>query len=774
LRHVNIFTICITLCFAALPLRAAQEHSLSGMVFDSSGQAVAGARVVLHVRSHPDRETRADEIGKFTFDHVPAGAASVDVTAPNLRPVTMHLDAARSDLSVVLDTGTVSEEITVLGMRPIPTRSSTATKTDTPLRDVPQSVTVISREVIAQQTMRSIADVVRYVPGIGIAQGEGNRDTPVFRGNSSTSDFFVDGVRDDVQYFRDIYNVERVEALKGPNAMIFGRGGVGGVLNRVTRQADWKPVRELTLQGASWNDRRLTGDFDQVLGDNVAARVTAMYENSGSYRDGVRLKREGVNPTFAFAIGPNTMLRAGYEYFHDDRTADRGITSFEGRPVATDASTFFGNSDLSNSRATVNTLSTSIDHSFNDRVTLRSRLFYGDYDKFYQNVFPGLVDASGRNVSISAYNNATQRQNLFSQTDFVVSKQTGRVAHTILAGVEIGRQVTDNFRNTGFFTSVGSNVTSVFAPLSDPTTNLPLTFRQNATDADNHGTARVASVYAQDQLTLSSHLQVIAGLRYDSFRVGFLNHRTDATFNSNDGMVSPRLGLVYKPVEPVSLYASYSLSYQPRAGEQLSSLSLSNASLEPETFRNYEVGVKWEIARVLELSAAAYRLDRGNVAVPDPVNPSLTTLVDGQRTQGIELSAAGNFSRAWSVIGAYAYQDGEITRSISPTALAGARLAQLPEHSFSLWNKYDLSSAWGAGVGVIYRGEIFTSTDNTVTLPGFTRVDAAIFYTLNDYLRAQLNVENLFDTNYYASANSNTNITPGSPRAIRLSWTTRF
>jgi catecholate siderophore receptor len=239
-------------------------------------------------------------------------------------------------------------------------------------------------------------------------------------------------------------------------------------------------------------------------------------------------------------------------------------------------------------------------------------------------------------------------------------------------------------------------------------------------------------------------------------------------------MVSPRLGLVYKPVEPVSLYASYSLSYQPRAGEQLSSLSLSNASLEPETFRNYEVGVKWEIARVLELSAAAYRLDRGNVAVPDPVNPSLTTLVDGQRTQGIELSAAGNFSRAWSVIGAYAYQDGEITRSISPTALAGARLAQLPEHSFSLWNKYDLSSAWGAGVGVIYRGEIFTSTDNTVTLPGFTRVDAAIFYTLNDYLRAQLNVENLFDTNYYASANSNTNITPGSPRAIRLSWTTRF
>jgi catecholate siderophore receptor len=779
MRSLNFLSITLILSLAASSLLAAEEHSLSGMVFDPSGQAVAGARVVLHVRSQGDRETRADSIGKFTFERVPAGAASVEVSAGNFKPVTMRLDAARSDLSVVLDTATVSEVITVHGMRPIPTRSSTATKTDTPLRDVPQAVTVISREVMAQQTMRSIGDVVRYVPGIGIAQGEGNRDTPVFRGNSSTSDFYVDGVRDDVQYFRDIYNVERVEALKGPNAMVFGRGGVGGVLNRVTRQADWKPMSEVTLQGGmlqgdSATERRLTGDFDQVLTDNIAARVTGMYENSGSFRDGVHLERQGINPTFAFAIGPNTMLRAGYEYFHDERTADRGITSFAGRPVETDPSTFFGNADDSNARATVNTLSTSLDHTFNDRVTLRSRLFYGDYDKFYQNVFPGLVDTSGTNVNISAYNNATQRRNLFSQTDLVMSKQTGSIAHTILAGVEVGRQVTDNFRNTGFFTSVGANTASVLVPLSDPTTHLPVTFRQGATDADNHGIARVASVYVQDQATLSRHLQLIAGLRYDNFRVDFLNHRTDTRFNSNDGMVSPRLGLVYKPVDPVSLYASYSLSYQPRAGEQLSSLTLSNASLEPETFRNYEVGVKWEIARVMELSAAAYRLNRGNVAVPDPVNPSVTTLVDGQRTEGVEFSASGNVSRVWSVIGAYAYQDGEITRSISATALAGARLAQLPRHSFSLWNKYDVSSAWGFGAGVIHRGEIFTSTDNTVTLPGFTRVDAAIFYTLNDRLHAQLNVENLFDTKYYATANSNTNISPGSPRAIRLSWTTRF
>jgi catecholate siderophore receptor len=773
MRSRIIVFLCTILSLAVAPLRAAQG-SVHGSVSDASGRVVVGASVILHVEASSARETRTDRAGRFVFDHVPAGRASVEVRAENFQSVTANLDEARSELRVALEDVAVADEITVLAPRPIPTRSSTATKTDTPLRDVPQSVTVITREVMAQQAMQSMGDVVRYVPGIGVAQGEGNRDTPVFRGNSSTSDFFVDGVRDDVQYFRDVYNVERIEALKGPNAMIFGRGGVGGVLNRVTRQAEWTPTRELTLQGGSWSNGRMTGDFGQVFGENVAARVTGLYENSDSYRDGVRLERQGINPTVAFAIGSNTMLRAGYEYFHDDRTADRGIPSFAGKPVAADPSTFFGNADASHSEATVNALSSSLEHRFNDRVSLRGRLFYGHYDKFYQNVFPGAVDASGTSVNIQAYNNATQRQNFFSQTDMIVTQQTGRIAHTILAGVELGRQITDNFRNTGFFTSVGPNVTSVLAPLSDPTTTLPITFRQNGTDADNHGTADIASIYAQDQIVLSQHWQAIAGLRYDRFQVDFRNDRTGATFASQDGMVSPRLGLVYKPIEPVSFYASYSLSYQPRAGEQLSSLNLSNASLEPETFRNYEIGAKWEIARVLEFTAAAYRLDRGNVAVADPVNPTVTNLVDGQRTEGVELSLGGNLTRTWSVIGAYAYQEGEITQSLSATAPAGARLAQLPEHSFSLWNKYDVSPTWGLGLGIIHRGEAFTSTDNSVTVPGFTRVDAGVFYTLSEHLRAQLNVENLFDTDYYASAHSNTNITPGSPRAIRLSWTTRF
>jgi catecholate siderophore receptor len=488
----------------------------------------------------------------------------------------------------------------------------------------------------------------------------------------------------------------------------------------------------------------------------------------------VGLERYGVNPTLAFALGPNTTLRAGYEYFHDSRTADRGISSFNGLPVATDPSTFFGNPDQSHSDATINVFSSLIEHTFANGITLRNRVSYGNYDKFYQNVFPGAVNTAGTTVSLSAYNNATDRRNLFNQTDVILSRRTGRLHHTLLTGAELGRQVTDNFRTTGFFTTLGPAVTTISVPLSNPTTSLPLEYRQSASDADNHGIATNAAVYAQDQVAFGEHVQALVGLRFESFNVDFRNNRMATDFSSSDGLLSPRLGLVYKPAAPVSIYGSYGLSYLPRAGEQLSSLSLSNQALDPEEFRNYEVGAKWDVAPALAFTAALYRLDRSNVVVPDPIDPTLSLLVDGQRTKGLELGLGGRVTRAWSLIGGYAYQDGKITRALSATVQAGAVLAQLPRHSFSLWNKYELSSQWGIGLGLIHRTDVFTSTDNSVILPAFVRVDAGVFFNLNSKLQAQLNVENLLDKDYYASAHSNTNITPGSPRAVRVALTTRF
>ncbi len=670
----------------------------------------------------------------------------------------------------------VSETVEVRGNMPYRADTSlTATRTLTPLRDVPQSVTVVTQTMIADQRMQSMADVTRYVPGIGMGQGEGNRDAPILRGNSTTADFFVDGIRDDVQYFRDLYNVERVEALKGPNAMIFGRGGAGGVINRATRQADWSTAREVTLQGGSHDNRRVTFDLDQPLSNGLAGRLTGMYENSDSYRRGVNVARYGFNPTLGFMVKDSTTIRVGYERFHDDRTADRGVPSFGNRPVSTDASTFFGDPDMSNTFVTVDALTAAVDHKLAGTALLRNRSRFANYDKFYQNVYPGIaVSSDGQSASLAAYNNATQRQNIFNQTDLNFTVASGRVRHVLLAGAEFGRQATDNVRNTGYFTSVGATAMSFSVPVSAPTVSVPVTFRQSATDAHNTGVATVAAVYAQDQMELSSRIQAIAGVRYDRFDVDFHNNRSNADFRSTDNLVSPRVGVIYKPAEPVSLYASYSMAYLPRAGDQLSSLSLTNQALDPEKFTNYELGAKWDVRSAVFVTAALYRLNRTNVVVPDPNDATRSLLVDGQRTNGVELGLTGNFTPAWSAIGAYAYQDGKITRGLSATARAGAVLAQVPTHTFSLWNRYNVTRRWGIGVGVVHNTDMFTSTDNTVVLPAFTRLDGALFAALTRHVRAQVNVENLFDERYYAFSNGNNNITPGSPRAVRVTVTTLF
>lgn len=754
--------------------QAPSEPAIRGRVVDPTGAPIAGAHVSVEPGSGPAITTVTDARGDFAVA-VPPGLHLVKVSAGGFSEASQRVLAAGQPARFTLQIAGVTETVRVdaPARYHVPVVSS-ATRTPTPLRDVPQSISIVSRELMADQAMSGMSDVVRYMPGVSVAQGEGNRDAPILRGNSSTSDLFVDGVRDDAQYFRDVYNIERVEALKGPNALAFGRGGVGGVINRVTRQAQWTAQREASLHLGSWNSRRLSADLGHRLQDTAAVRITGVFEDSDSYRAGVGVERMGLNPTVAFRLGPRTTLRAGYEFFHDARTADRGVSSFNGRPLATDPSAFFGDPDASRARVTVNLASSVVEHTFGTGVTLRSRVGYGHYEKFYQNVFPGAVDATATMVSLSAYNHEMPRRNLFSQTDLIVTRRTGPFDHTILAGAELGRQTTENFRQTGYFGAAGSNTTSMLVPVSSPTVSVPIEFRQAAADVNNRSVATVAAAYAQDQVALSRYLQAVVGLRVDRFNVSLHNNRNRVELASHDDLISPRVGLVFKPVEPVSVYGSYSLSYLPRAGDQLASLTVSNQALDPERFRNYEVGVKWDVTPALAFTSAVYRLDRDNVAVPDPTVPTRSILVDAQQTQGLEIGFNGNVTRSWLIAGGYAYQDGEITQSISSTALAGAVVAQLPRHSLSLWNKYDLTARVGVALGIIHRGEVFTSTDNLVRLPGYTRVDAGVFVNLTAKLRAQLNVENLSNQRYYTSAHNNVNITPGSPRSVRAALTTRF
>lgn len=673
-----------------------------------------------------------------------------------------------------------------------------ATKTDTPLRDVPQAISVITREQVQDQAMQSLADVIRYAPGVGSAQGEGNRDNPIFRGNSTTADMFVDGIRDDVEYFRDLYNVERVEVLKGPNGMIFGRGAVGGLINRVTRQANRESVRELAVQGYSEGGGRFTGDFGNAFGDSLALRVTALYEDTDSYRDDVTFERVGVNPTMLLGLGDNTTLRLGYEYYDYDRVADRGIPSVQGRPSDADPSTFFGDPSQSPTAATVNSATAVLEHRFSDGVTLTNRTRWADYKKMYQNVYAATAVTANGTVGLEAYNQHNTRENLFNQTDLVFDFQTGSVGHTFLAGAELGFQDSDNRRDNGLFdfggtspvTTPASNDQRLYVLFADSRSNFTVNFAHVPTAAStnpafNHIETTQASAYLQDQIKFSEQWQAVLGVRYDSVKIDFNNLNpptatSPARIVTEDDLISPRIGLIYQPTGTVSLYASYTVATLPRAGAQMTGLTPTNEALDPEEWENTEVGLKWDISSRLGATVAVYQLDRTNVIAPDPNNAAISILVDGQRTKGVEVGLTGQITDAWSVAGGYAYQDAEVTQTQSATVIGGARIGQVPENTFSLWNRYDFSPRWGIGLGAIYSSDQFVAIENlatpasNVTLPSYTRVDAALFWTVNETFRLQANVENLLDEEYFPNAHNNNNITPGSPLAGRLSFVANF
>jgi catecholate siderophore receptor len=769
----RLFSLLVVLELLLHPIQAQTSQSgLRGKVLDPARAPIAGAQIMaVSEGSSSGTSTVSDQVGEFSLP-LKYGSYTLTIIAQGFQEnsqVVSFKQGGSELLEVVLEIARSQNTITVVGTEYRILTVSSATKTLTPLRDIPQSITVVTQEQIRDQQLLSLGDIVRYVPGVTAHQGENNRDQIIIRGNNSSADFFLNGVRDDVQYYRDLYNLDRVEVLRGPNAMIFGRGGGGGVINRVTKEAGFLPLREITLLGGSYNNKRVAMDFNQPFNYKAALRLNGLYENSDSFRNDVSLERYGISPTLTILPGKQTRITLGYENFRDYRTADRGIPSFQGRPADIDISTFFGNQDESRVRALVNLGTATIEHQAG-ALNIRNRTQFGDYDRYYQNFVPGAVTADKSQVALSAYNNATQRQNIFNQTDLTYAVSAGGIRHTLLGGVEVGRQLTDNFRNTGFF---NNTLTSILVPFANPTINTPVTFRQSATDANNHIRTSIGATYAQDQIELSPYVQLVAGLRFDHFDLTFHSNRTGEDLRRIDNLVSPRAGVVLKPVTELSIYGNYSVSYLPSSGDQFSSLTTITQQVKPEKFNNYELGIKWDIYRSLSFTSALYRLNRTNTRAIDPNDPTRIVQTGSQRTNGFEVGLNGSITRAWRIAGGYAYQDAFIT-SATITALAGARVAQVPRHSFSLWNNYQIISRLGAGLGVIHRSDMFAAIDNTVTLPGYTRADAAMFFSVTERVRLQANVENLFDKKYYVNADGNNNITPGFPRAVRIGLTARF
>lgn len=670
----------------------------------------------------------------------------------------------RRDSVSRLDTVRIRDSRT-LGYAVQSTRS--ATRTAARLVDIPQSLTVLTRGQLDDQATRSMADVVRYLPAVTMGQGEGHRDQPTTRGISSTADLYLDGVRDDAQYLRDLYNVERVEALRGPNALAFGRGGGGGVLNRVMRQADFAPHRTLQLETGSFQQARGALDLGGAVGRRAATRLNAMAEDSRSFRS-VAVRRAGINPTAALVVGGG-LLRTTFEHFEDRRTVDRGLPSFNGRPAPIDQAAFFGDPTVNRARAVVNHGRVEYERAAGVHAQLRTVVAWSEYDKMYQNLVPGAMNTSGTTVSLTAYRNDTDRRNLFSQTDLTWQARTGAVEHAWLAGAEFGTQRTANFRETGYFTN---NSTSTSVAATSFGTSPAVTFRQSASDADNSTRATVAAAYAQHQGNFGRAWQSTLGVRVERLAMAFENFRNNQTLERTDVMVTPRAGLVYTPRPDASVYASLATSALPSAGDQFASLTATTAALRPERFETREAGAKWEPSSRLRLTAAYFLLTRSRSSAPDPARAGVVVQTGRQESRGVELEAQGEVLAGWQLTGAYTAQRSRIV-SRTTSARAGATIPLVPAQTLALWNRVQFRSPLAVGMGVVHQTRMYAAVDNTVTLPAFTRLDGALFYSFGARLMAQVNIENMANARFVVSAHSNNNLQPGTPRSVRVSVTVR-
>jgi catecholate siderophore receptor len=651
------------------------------------------------------------------------------------------------------------------------TNSVTATKTDTPLLDVPQTINVITREQMNDQAQRSLSDVLRYIPGVTVAQGEGNRDQIILRGQNTTADFFLDGVRDDTQYYRGLYNLDRVEVLKGPYALIFGRGGGGGIINRVQKspQLDEQIVAG-RISGSSYGAYDISADLNAPLGDSIAVRVNANYEKLNNHRDYFNGERFAWNPYIAAKLGENWKVGLSYEYVNDDRVLDRGVPSVPTAagqpniPLSGARDQFFGVPGVNRTTLEAQIVKLRLDGKLADNLEFSSTILYGDYDKSYTNVFPnGAVNTAANTVALAGYIDPTTRENIIAQSNLIWDVTSGGIAHKILFGAEFGDQESTNQRRNAVLTPGAFNIAApVFPGVTFP-----------AITRDTVSSVKFYSVYVQDQISISDHFDIIVGLRYDRFDIKGtdLAPIIDRPFARKDDKFSPRIGLIYKPQENISVYGSYSESFQPRSGDQFLTLTTTQENLAPEKFTNIEIGAKWDIRNDLSVTVAAYNLDRTNATTPNPINPALTINVGETRVNGAELSVTGRITPDWQVNAGYAYQDAALRGN------EGVRLGQVPKHQASLWNRYNFGGGFGAGVGIIHQSSQFAairSIPETTRLPSFTRVDAALFYDIGKRAKLQLNVENIFDTDYFSDAHNNNNISTGAPINARLSLAVKF
>ena len=680
--------------------------------------------------------------------------------------------------SVSANTADDPERITIEGQY-LSINESNSVKTPTPIIDVPQSLSIMTAEEITERGITSIGEIIDYTPGVNTSQGEGHRDSVVFRGVRSTADFYMDGNRDDVQYYRSLYNVEQVEILRGPNALLFGRGGTGGILNRVSKKA--KLDETFTGYKATLNTFGGYGveiDTNTDMTSTSALRINAMYESLDNHRDFFDGERIGFNPTARFELSDDSVLDMSYEYINHERFIDRGIpTGADGRPVESLKNVVFGDPENNYHELEAHVFRVNLSHQFNDYTKANVNVFYGDYDKVYSNFYASDYDADTNIVELDGYIDETARDNLIVSGNLISEFSTGSIGHMVIAGTEVIRTNSDQFRLNSVFDSTGNDretfitqrplLFSGFSGIN--ATGNQVTTAFTALNDDTRVTLDVASFFVQDEIELSEHLDLVLGARFDRFDIEVFNAKAVETRSRTDEQVSPRAGLIYKPQENISLYASYSESFLPRSGEQYTDINGSDNQLDPDTYSNQEIGIKWDFAQGLSFTAAVFENEQSSPQVADD-NPETLDVIDSD-ISGYELQLTGYVNDDWRITANYSHLEGEIVDRSGPT---GRTPRELPENTFSVWSTYQVNDVFGVGLGATYQDESFINNGNSAVLPSYTRWDASAYYDISEDLRVQLNIENLTDELYFLNAHATHQATVAAPLNAMLTVVGRF
>ncbi len=652
-----------------------------------------------------------------------------------------------------------------------PVTTKTAAKIEAELRDIPQTVNVIPETLFRDQGARSMQDVLRNVPGIGLSNGDGQRDQVNIRGFSAIADQFIDGVRDDALYYRDLANIEQVEVLKGPASVLYGRGSSGGIINRITKKPVSNAITDFTVTVGSYDMKRAEVDVNRALGDSAAFRLNASKEDSDSFREQGFIDRSLIAPSLSFNISEKTKLLFQLESLEDRRVDDFGIPAINGKPADVSVKTFYGSRNADKDdyvQSRVNSGALTFEHAFDNGWKLKDTFRLYDYDLDRNNTVATAVNPT--TLKVSRRHSMIQRQEhgYFNQTDLSVNADWLGLKHALLFGVELGYQKKDaqsgNFANPAAVDLYNPVLTNLTLGKLTPTGN-------------TRATSKVTGFYVQDLVTLSPNWKALVGLRQDRFDQDTDDLLARKRFSRVDNELSPRAGLVFQPTGWASLYASYSKSFQP--SQETFALAANNADIAPEETRSYEGGAKLDFfGGNLSSTISVFRLERTNIKTTDPANPAQLVPVGEQRTDGTEVSLAGRLAPGLDLTAGYAYLDGRITKSnstLSGVALEGNRSSLTPMHSANVWLTKRFANGFGIGGGAVLMDDQYASASNLVRLPGYARADATAFYETKGY-EVRLLVNNLFDRRYFESAHGGADLynTPGAPRNAQLTLKLKF